>query len=618
MAAAQQRIKVRMPIRRRPLLRLRHLRRGLMVLAGVATAVVVGAGPASAHATLESTTPSQGSEIAAAPAAVSLHFSEDVGINVRSVQVLDTNGARVDTGNPHHATGQSGTVEVGLKSGLAVGSYAVVWHVVSADSHPVGGTFTFGLGVPAGSPPAAAGGNAVVGALDLVARNVTYLGLVLMVGVAFFVIVVWPAGASRRSVLTTVRAGTIASIAAAGALLVLQGPYGSGLGLGTILDDGLLGETLSSRYGRLLVLRIVVLVLIFPGLRSSLNRGRGQSARSVVTVGALLATFSLAEHAGQGSLVAVDAPLDALHVAAATVWLGGLAAILLAILERLSRVELAALLPRWSRVAMVAVAVLVSTGVYRAWREIGSWAALLGTPYGRLVLYKIIALTVMLFAAEQGRQWVQRVSGARAARTDALGDARAEERATVGSAVRGAAYPAMVGSGGAVAGEPLPGPRPGTVRDPPLPSVAALRASVGVEAVLGVGVLTLTALLVNTVPGRQDFAPPFAKTLQGVSVDGGAISVVLDVEPTRVGPETFHLFTYTPVGAVLPFQTADATLVDKATGLGPITFTFINAAPGHGVGDRVVIPAAGQWTLTVQVHTDAATDYAATSVLTVR
>jgi copper transport protein len=585
-----------------------------MLLAGVVTAIVVSAGPASAHATLESTTPTQGSEVSAAPAAVSLHFSEDVGINERSVQVLDTNGARVDTGNPHHATGQSGTVEVGLKSGLAVGSYAVVWHVVSADSHPVGGTFTFGVGVPAGSPPAAAGGSAVVGALDLVARNVTYLGLVLMVGVAFFVIVVWPAGASRRSVLTTVRAGTVASIVAAGALLVLQGPYGSGLGLGTILDDGLLGETLSSRYGRLLVLRIVVLVLIFPGLRSSLTRGRGQSARNLVTVGALLATFSLAEHAGQGSLVAVDAPLDALHVAAATVWLGGLAGILLAILERLSRAELARFLPRWSRVAMIAVAVLVSTGVYRAWREIGSWAALLGTPYGRLVLYKIIALTVMLFAAEQGRQWVQRVSRARAVRTDALSDARA----TVGSAVRGAAYPAVVGAGGAVAGEPLPAPRSGTPLDAPLPSVAALRASVGVEAVLGVGVLTLTALLVNAIPGRQDFAPPFAKTLQGVSVDGGAITVVLDVEPTRVGPETFHLFTYTPVGAVLPFQTADATLVDKATGLGPITFTFINAAPGHGVGDRVVIPAAGQWTLTVQVHTDAATDYAATSLLTVR
>jgi copper transport protein len=592
----------------------RSARRGLVLLAGVVTAIVVSAGPASAHATLESTTPTQGSEVSAAPAAVSLHFSEDVGINERSVQVLDTNGARVDTGNPHHATGQSGTVEVGLKSGLAVGSYAVVWHVVSADSHPVGGTFTFGVGVPAGSPPAAAGGSAVVGALDLVARNVTYLGLVLMVGVAFFVIVVWPAGASRRSVLTTVRAGTVASIVAAGALLVLQGPYGSGLGLGTILDDGLLGETLSSRYGRLLVLRIVVLVLIFPGLRSSLTRGRGQSARNLVTVGALLATFSLAEHAGQGSLVAVDAPLDALHVAAATVWLGGLAGILLAILERLSRAELARFLPRWSRVAMIAVAVLVSTGVYRAWREIGSWAALLGTPYGRLVLYKIIALTVMLFAAEQGRQWVQRVSRARAVRTDALSDARA----TVGSAVRGAAYPAVVGAGGAVAGEPLPAPRSGTPLDAPLPSVAALRASVGVEAVLGVGVLTLTALLVNAIPGRQDFAPPFAKTLQGVSVDGGAITVVLDVEPTRVGPETFHLFTYTPVGAVLPFQTADATLVDKATGLGPITFTFINAAPGHGVGDRVVIPAAGQWTLTVQVHTDAATDYAATSLLTVR
>jgi copper transport protein len=593
----------------------RSVRRGLILVAGVATAILLGAGPASAHATLESTTPSQGSEVSAAPAAVSLHFSEAVGINGRSVQVLDSRGGRVDTGAPRHATGQAGTVEVGLKSGLPVGSYAVVWHVVSADSHPVGGTFTFGVGVAPGSPPAAAGGSAIVGALDLLARDGAYLGLVLMAGVAFFVIVVWPGGATRRRVLTTVRAGTIASVVSAGALLVLQGPYGSGLGLGSIFDQGLLGETLSSRYGRLLVLRIVVLVLIFPGLATALTRGRAQSARNLVGAGALLATFSLAEHAGQGSLVAVDAPADALHLAAATVWLGGLAAILLAILGQLPSSDLARFLPRWSRVAMVAVAVLVSTGVYRAWREIGSWAALLGTPYGRLVLYKIIALTVMLFAAEQGRRWVQGVSGRRAAVAEA--EARVDERATAASTVRGTAYPAMVGAG-PVVGDPAPLSRSAAAPGPPPPSVAALRASVGVEALLGVGVLTLTALLVNTIPGRQDYAPPFAKTFRGVSVDGGAISVVLDVDPTRVGPETFHLYTYTPVGAVLPFQTADATLVDKVKGLGPITFTFTNAAPGHAVGDRVVVPAAADWTVTIQVHTNATTDYAATTTLTVR
>ena len=66
------------------------------------------------------------------------------------------------------------------------------------------------------------------------------------------------------------------------------------------------------------------------------------------------------------------------------------------------------------------------------------------------------------------------------------------------------------------------------------------------------------------------------------------------------------------------FQSADATLVDPTNHLGPITFPFTNAATGHGVGDRVVIPAAGHWTLTIQVHTDTTTDYAATTTLTVR
>jgi copper transport protein len=590
----------------------RLIRRWLVVFAGVATATLVAAGPALAHATLESTTPSQGSEIAAAPAAASLHFSEDVGINERSVQVLDDSGLRVDTGNPHHAGGQAGTIEVGLRSGLPAGSYAVVWHVVSADNHPVGGTFTFGVGVAPGTPPVAAGGSAVVVALDLVARIAAYLGLVLLVGVAFFVIVVWPGGGTRRWVVATVRAGAVSSVLAAAALLVLQGPYGSGLGLGSVFDEGLLGETMSGRYGRLLALRIVVLLLIFPVLPTSLTRGPGQSARNLVTAGALVATFSLAEHAGQGSLVAVDAPLDAFHLAAAAVWLGGLAAILLAILERLPRSEFALFLPRWSRVAMAAVIVLVGTGVYRAWREIGSWGALDATAYGRLVLYKIIALTVLLFAAEQGRQWVQRLSGTRPSR----GYARADSATTVAHATRTATLPAMVGAGPVVPG-PIPTPRSGTAHEPPPPSVAALRASVGVEAVLGVGVLTLTALLVNTIPGRQDFAPPFSKTLQGVSVNGAVMSVQVDLEPTRVGPETLHLSTHTPTGVVLPFQTAEATLVDKAKVLGPITVPLVNSGPGHALAG-VVIPAAAEWTLTIQVRTDPSTDYAATTTVTVR
>jgi hypothetical protein len=68
--------------------------------------------------------------------------------------------------------------------------------------------------------------------------------------------------------------------------------------------------------------------------------------------------------------------------------------------------------------------------------------------------------------------------------------------------------------------------------------------------------------------------------------------------------------------------------VDPARRLGPIRFAFRADGAGQPVGDgagqpvadgagrsvagTVVVPAAGTWSLTVQVRTDATTDYSAT------
>jgi copper transport protein len=60
---------------------------------------------------------------------------------------------------------------------------------------------------------------------------------------------------------------------------------------------------------------------------------------------------------------------------------------------------------------------------------------------------------------------------------------------------------------------------------------------------------------------------------------------------------------------VLPFTGVEGSLVEKSKGIGPIRFSFAATGPGHGTA-QTVVPTAGQWTLTVQVKTDAATAYA--------
>lgn len=601
-ALAPFRLRPRHPRRTRP-----HLRFAAVV-AGAGMLVLLAAGSASAHATLESTSPEQGSQVSTTPSSVSLTFSEGVGLNPRSIQVLDPSGHRVDTGAPHHPDGELSTVTVDLRAGLPNASYAVVWHVVSADSHPIEGTFSFGVAVAAGTAPADAGGSALVGNLDGLFRGMAYAGAMLLLGGTAFMMWVWPGGMTLTRPRRLVTTGWLASAIGAAGLFLLQGPYGAGLGVGDLVDPGLAGDTFTTRYGKLMVLRLVVLAFAVPALRrlAAAREDNIRASRSAVAGLGLvfLVTFSLSEHAGQGDLVPVWASLDALHLAAASVWVGGLAVLTYAALRgRSSAASLAAVLQRWSRVAMVAVATLVVTGTAQAWHEIGSFSALTGTQYGLLVLGKVAGLIVLLVLANMGRRWVNRNATAVASGGVALasaGPVSTYRAASAGTHTAGVATATSV---------PV---------QPEAPSLGRLRASVSAEVGIAAVVLALTSVLVNTVAANVAFAPPYSATVVGQGNNGQSITVLLGVDRTKVGLTTMHISTFTKVGAVLPFIAMDGSLTERSKGLGPVKFSFIDEGPGHGTAVAVVVPAPGTWTLTAQVRTDQTTDYAATTTYTVR
>jgi copper transport protein len=65
----------------------------------------------------------------------------------RSLEVFSPAGSRVDTGGTTHGSTPA-QIAISLKPGLGNGTYTVGWHVISADSHPVSGAFTFSIGAP--------------------------------------------------------------------------------------------------------------------------------------------------------------------------------------------------------------------------------------------------------------------------------------------------------------------------------------------------------------------------------------------------------------------------------------------------------------------------------------
>ena len=119
--------------------------RGIIV-ALVAGAAAVGAAPlALAHAFLDHASPAVGSSVPASPPVVTLWFTQDLEPAFSGVTVTNEAGQRVDLGNVQIPPGSPAELQIGLKP-LLPGTYLVSWHVVSVDTHPTEGTFTFEVG----------------------------------------------------------------------------------------------------------------------------------------------------------------------------------------------------------------------------------------------------------------------------------------------------------------------------------------------------------------------------------------------------------------------------------------------------------------------------------------
>ncbi|MFC9228089.1 copper resistance protein CopC [Streptomyces decoyicus] len=496
-----------------------------VALAGALIGALGGAAPASAHAALTGSTPAQGSVVDQAPEQVTLTFSEGVAMGDNSIRVLDPQGKRVDRGKLRNLCSDSIVkYGAGLPPGLRDGTYTVTWQAVSADSHPVAGAFTFSVGAPsktAAPVPEQKVGGGLAGALYGIARYLAYAGFVLLVGGAAFVLACRPAAALVRSVQRLVVQGWALLAGTTVAMLLLRTPYTGSGDLADAFDLAGLQQVLITKPGAALISRLLLLaaaalfVAVLFGTYARLQEPAEESAEDsepgeadaageaaadgaekaaegagqqtvnaaeqarqrkdltfglgiggVIVAAGIAATWALAEHASTGLQPAVAMPVDVLHLLAVATWLGGLAALVVSLywgppVERTA-------VRRFSRIAFGSVVVLVATGVYQSWRQVGSWRALTDTTYGWLLLLKAALVMVLVGIAWVSRRWTGRLaevrtaqvqaSEARAAEADGAAEKdRKAEKATVGvSAAARAGNGVVHTDGGAPTGDSAP------------------------------------------------------------------------------------------------------------------------------------------------------------------
>ncbi|OXM59397.1 copper resistance CopC/CopD family protein [Amycolatopsis vastitatis] len=394
------------------------MKRALVLLAFLTGWLVLGAVPASAHVEIVSSAPGDGARLSAAPPLVSVTLSENVGIQPGSIKVVDLAGAQVDAGPVFQPGDVAEQLAVRLKPDLRDGSYLVEYAFVSADSHPVRGTFAFVVGTgplvtAAGAVSAATGTDAAVDAASTGVRWLAYLGVVLLGGLAFLVLC-RPAARTDPRARRLLRWGAGLVAATAVAAFALQGPYAAGRNLEAVFDTGLLADTLRVAYGKLLLLRlaaVAVLALLVPRLlRPELPeqlRSRYENL-AMVTGFLVLLTFSATGHPVTDPIMFVSVSADLVHFGAIAVWAGGLTQLALCLYRPAPGEDPAPVATRFSRIAAGAVTAIALSGAVLALRIMPSLSSLWTTRFGLIVLLKIAGFAVLLAVASRSRRAVRR------------------------------------------------------------------------------------------------------------------------------------------------------------------------------------------------------------------
>lgn len=550
------------------------------------TALVLTALPAWGHAVLQEATPADRSVLDSAPEQVTLRFNEPVSLPTGGLRVFDADARRVDEGTLEPADER--TVAVALPDALADGGYVVTWRVLSADSHPVTGVFTFTVGDAREVDDAVvaelfAGDDAVTSTLGPALRAATYAGVLLAVGGLYLAVVVARRPEDRRRARTLAHYGAIGGVAATLLALPVQAMAVTGEGPLAIARPGVLGELLVSSFGQGTLVRFVWLsvLLIFLARRAPLPA-------NVLAGTAALLSFLLDGHQRSAEPTWLLMLADAVHLGAAALWFGGL--VLLAWLVRARRIDddpvgAARVVSRFSSAALLSVLAVTAAGGVMAWALVRTPRALMDTTYGGLLLVKVGLVVLVVLAAAHNRF---RLVPAVATRVSADPDEDVREEH----------------------GEVVPS------RDRSRAAWGQLRTTLVVEVALLVVVLGVTGVLVATQPAAEEAGVTGAAQVVVPLTDDLDVEVIVD--PNEVGINALHVYVLDATGrpaADVGDLALELTYVPED--IGPFAIEPFSVGAGHWTANVDTLRFPGEWDIEMVAGIDRFTEARASTTVVV-
>ncbi|TAJ18993.1 MAG: hypothetical protein EPO65_07840, partial [Dehalococcoidia bacterium] len=483
-----------------------------------------------AHATLMASDPADDAVLPLSPSRVSLTFAEPVDSRLTSIEVTTTEGKRVSRDDL--AIQDGGRKAVVSLLPLERGTYIVDWKNVSTiDGHPLSGRYAFHVGARSTDVPVSSMAPLFPSRLEPPARFILDSGLLLLAGTLSVLAFVvrnpkHGAPAARTSGLYSL-AFVAAGIALVGGALQLTA-QASATGASPL-------DLFGGRWGAAYLVRITAVAAA--GSLVSLRRPRLALVAAAIALASIPATSHGAAVRGLATPAVVA---DALHLAAVSVWVGGLPAVLLIVwTQSARRTEVSEALRRFSTLALIAAGVAGPTGTYLAWVHVLRLSAL-ESAYGRGVVVKLCLFVVLVILGAITRRW------------------------TLPALARGTRH--------------------------------RMRLTLAIEVACGLGLLAAVAVMTSTLPARETLKAPLPG---GVSTASDGTRIELRARPGLPGTNEITVTVHDSRGRAVE----GASVAVRAAPVGQVADEAIPATSAGSGQYRLsaVLGARGIWATTVSV-----------------
>jgi copper transport protein len=365
-----------------------------------------------------------GQILSSPPDSLHLWFSEPVQTVRRSIMITTSSGSQLAP-----ALVQLNDRELMVTLNLTEqGTYLVNWRVLSGDTHPVRGQFAFSVGrasplinISDSSSQEVGRVSALGLALQVVARWLHFCGYALSFGPLVFwrtVLGLQANPLAERRLWRLVGLGI--------GLLLLAEPLAllgqtASLSPAQVFDPDVIGDVLASNFGPVLAQHLGAAILLW--VLSGLVRELGVARLSVIGLGiglVLALADGQASHAITSNPVWFSLLINALHLAAMGMWVGGLASLLLVWPLKETGRKPAELVSRFGKIAGISLALLIVTGLIMTWQHLNRPSDLLQQNYGLALTLKLALLLLTVALAWQGRKTEWKPQRARWWRLEAL------------------------------------------------------------------------------------------------------------------------------------------------------------------------------------------------------